>query len=134
FSCDGFCSLRTKTPQCIVIHDLAFLHYPDFNKRSHISYIKRNMPRFIRKAKTIATVSAFSRQDLIKNYPVGPQKIDVVYSAAKDIFKPLSEEQKIATKEEHTNAKEYFIYAGAIHPRKNLMNLLKAFSLFKKRM
>jgi glycosyltransferase involved in cell wall biosynthesis len=25
------------------------------------------------------------------------------------------------------------VYAGAIHPRKNLMNLLKAFSIFKKR-
>ena len=27
-SCDGFCSLGTKVPQCLVVHDLSFLHYP----------------------------------------------------------------------------------------------------------
>ncbi|HVK96274.1 MAG TPA: hypothetical protein VM368_00585, partial [Flavisolibacter sp.] len=26
---DGFCSLTTKVPQCLIIHDLGFLHYPD---------------------------------------------------------------------------------------------------------
>ncbi|HWR33653.1 MAG TPA: glycosyltransferase family 1 protein, partial [Chitinophagaceae bacterium] len=36
-------------------------------------------------------------------------------------------------KNKYTGGREYFVYAGAIHPRKNLMNLLKAFSVFKKR-
>jgi glycosyltransferase involved in cell wall biosynthesis len=37
-------------------------------------------------------------------------------------------------KNKHTNGKEFFLYTGAIHPRKNLINLLKAFSVFKKRL
>ncbi|NOT52132.1 MAG: glycosyltransferase family 4 protein [Chitinophagaceae bacterium] len=133
-SCDGFCSLRTKVPQCLVVHDLAFLHYPSFNKRSHVSFLKRNMSKFLEKAGSVATVSEFSRKDILANYKAGNDKIDIVFSAAKEIFRPVTEEDKTATKNKHTEGKEYFVYAGAIHPRKNLMNLLKAFSVLKKRM
>lgn len=85
------------------------------------------------KAKTIATVSAFSKNDIIEQYGTTADKINIVYSAAKEIFQPLTNEEKQATKVKYTGGKEYFVYAGAIHPRKNLVNLLKAFSLFKKR-
>ena len=132
-SCDGFCSLRTKVPQCLVVHDLAFLHYPDFIKRSHLLFYKRYSPKFLEKAASVATVSQFSKQDIITHYNISHGKIDVVYSAVKEIFHPVSDEIKTATKIKYTDGKEYFVYAGAIHPRKNLMNLLKAFSVFKKR-
>ncbi len=132
-SCDGFCSLRTKVPQCLVVHDLAFLHFPLFIKKSHLLYYKRNTPRFLAKVNRIATVSEFSKNDIEKTYQIAVEKTDVVYSAAKEIFKPITAAVKNEVKEKYTAGKEYFIYTGAIHPRKNLMNLLKAFSLFKKR-
>ncbi|OSZ73875.1 hypothetical protein CAP36_17930 [Chitinophagaceae bacterium IBVUCB2] len=132
-SCDGFCSLRTKVPQCLVIHDLAFLHYPSFNKKSHLLFYKKYTPKFLEKAASIATVSAFSKKDIIDSYKILDEKIEVVYSAAKKIFKPISDEAKLSIKNKYTEGKEYFVYTGAVHPRKNLMNLLKAFSVFKKR-
>jgi len=133
-SADGYCSLKTKIPQCMVVHDLAFLHYPTHSKKSHLRYFKKQMPRFLEKAKTIATVSEFSKKDIIEQYKISPGKIDVVYSAAKEIFKPVSEKIKQETKNRYTDDKEYFLHVGAIHPRKNLLNLLKAFSVFKKRL
>jgi len=57
----------------------------------------------------------------------------VVYSAAREIFEPATSEVKDRMKKKYTGGKEYFVYAGAIHPRKNLVGLLKAFSVFKKR-
>src|SRR5258705_4439413 len=48
-SCDGFCSLRTSIPQCLVIHDLAFLHFPSFIKKSHSLFYKKYTPRFLKK-------------------------------------------------------------------------------------
>jgi glycosyltransferase involved in cell wall biosynthesis len=132
-SCDGFCSLRTKLPQCLVVHDLSFLHYPSFNKKSHLFFYKRYTPAFLKKAKAVATVSLFSRTDILEKYKVDPGKIEVVYSASKEIFHPLQEEEKEAVKKKYTDGKNYFVYAGAIHPRKNLLHLLKAFSIFKKR-
>jgi glycosyltransferase involved in cell wall biosynthesis len=132
-SADSFCSLTARVPQCLVLHDLSFLHYPGFIKKSHLRFYKKYIPRFLQKARSVATVSEFSKNDIISTYKTTDTKIDVVYSAAKDIFKPVSFEKKMAVKEKYTEEKEYFLYVGAIHPRKNLMNLLKAFSLFKKR-
>ncbi|TMI78980.1 MAG: glycosyltransferase family 4 protein, partial [Bacteroidetes bacterium] len=119
--------------QCLVLHDLAFVHYPAHIRKSHYIFYKRYVPKFVKKAKAIATVSEFSKRDIVDHYKVDPDKIDVVYSAAKDIFKPVSAAVKEQVKNQYTDGKEYFLYIGAIHPRKNLVNLLKAFSVFKKR-
>jgi glycosyltransferase involved in cell wall biosynthesis len=132
-SCDGFCSLSTSVPQCLVVHDLAFIHYPSFNKRSHLFFYKRYTSKFLNKAKSIATVSEFSKADILAQYKIDADKIDVVYSAAKEIFQPIDDETKNAVKNKYTEGREYFLYTGAIHPRKNLISLLKAFSIFKKR-
>lgn len=130
---DGFCSLNTRVPQCLVLHDLAFLHYPSFIPASHLRYYKKYTGRFLEKAASVATVSAFSKADILDRYKLKEDKISVVYSAAKEIFLPMVIEQRTRLKNQYTGGKEYFLYAGAIHPRKNLMNLLKAFSVFKKR-
>jgi glycosyltransferase involved in cell wall biosynthesis len=132
-SCDGFCSLTTKVPQCLLVHDLSFLRYPFFIKKSHFLFYKHYTPKFINKAKTIVTVSEFSKKDMLSQYKIEPGKIAIVPNAVKESFHPLTDTEKNAVKNKHTNGKEYFVYAGAIHPRKNLTNLLKAFSIFKKR-
>ena len=91
------------------------------------------MPVFLSKAIFIATVSEFSKQDIIRQYKTEATKIDIVFNGVKEIFQPVTEEDKAVMKNKYTEGKEYFVYAGSIHPRKNLMNLLKAFSIFKKR-
>ncbi|HTM92518.1 MAG TPA: glycosyltransferase family 1 protein [Flavisolibacter sp.] len=131
---DGYCSLTTKTPQCLVVHDLGFLYHSEAYKKSHVSFLKRNTPKYLNKAKSIVTVSQFSKDDILKHYKIEAAKIDVVYNGVKDIFRPLSFDEKDAVKEKYTEGKEYFLYLGEIQPRKNLVSLLKAFSIFKKRL
>ncbi len=131
---DGQCCLTTKVPQCLVVHDLGFLHYPEFYKRSHQLYLKKYSPQFIKKAKSVLTVSQFSKDDIIKQYQTNEAKISVVYNGVKEVFKPLTFDEQMAVKEKYTGGTEFFLYVGAIHPRKNLVNLLKAFSIFKRRL
>ena len=129
----GFCSLSTKIPQLLVVHDLAFTHYPQFISQLHLLYYKKFTHKFLQKAKRVATVSQFSKKDIIEQYKIPSNKIDVVYSAAKPVFKSIAYFNQIQTKEKYADGCEYFLFTGGIHPRKNLMSLLKAFSLFKKR-
>src|SRR6476646_8776157 len=44
FSPDGFCSLTTRVPQCVAVHDLGFLHYPKGYKKSHLLFYKYFTP------------------------------------------------------------------------------------------
>ncbi len=133
-SVDGQCSLTTRVPQCLVVHDLGFLHHPEAYKKSHRLYLKRYTPAFIKKAKRLVTVSQFSKQDIMTQYQTDDSKISVVYNGIKDIFIPTSFDKQAEVKEKFTAGTEFFLYAGAIHPRKNLINLLKAFSIFKRRL
>lgn len=130
---DGFASLRTKVPTCLVIHDLAFEHFPKHQKKSHSWYFRHFTPKFARKAERIVTVSEFSRKDIAARYHIDPEKIGVANNAAHEAYHPLSWEAREAVKKEYTNGCEYFLFTGALHPRKNVVNLLKAFIRFKKR-
>lgn len=129
---DGFMSLSTSVPTCLVVHDLAFEHYPEHYVFSQRFYWRHYSPLFARKATRVVTVSSFSKNDIITRYGVPADRIDVVHNGAHTEYKVLSYEEKLAVKQEYTDGCEYFIFAGAIHPRKNIVNLLKAFAAFKK--
>ena len=129
----GFCSSTSHVPQLLMVHDLAFIHHPQFIPKHHLWYYKLFTGSFIRTAKRMATVSAFSKQDIIQHYKTAADKIDVVYSAAKPVFQPIhSFEKTQSVKDRFADGREYFLFVGGIHPRKNLFTLLKAFSKFKK--
>ena len=132
-STDGLMSLQTKVPTCVVMHDLAFEHYPEHLKSSHKFYYRKYSPLYAKKAKRIVTVSEFSKKDISERYHVPMEKIAVSYNGAHDEYKPLSWEEREVVKKEYADGCEYFVYAGALHPRKNILNLLKAFVAFKKR-
>lgn len=133
-SADGFCSLTTATPQCLVIHDPGFLHTPGDYKKSHVRFLEKNTPKFLRKAKTVVTISQLSKQNILRHYKIDAAKIDVVPAGVKPIFHPLSFDEKEVIMGKNTEGKEYFLCLGTILPQKDLVNLLKAFSMFKKRL
>src|SRR5690606_33852568 len=89
--------------------------------------------RFAAKADHIVTVSTFSKNDISERYHIDPSRIDVVYNGAHDEYRPLTLDERDAVKEKYADGCEYFVFAGALHPRKNIVNLLKAFVIFKKR-
>ncbi len=129
---DSYMSLSTKVPTCLVVHDLAFEHYPEHYVTTHRLYWTHYSPLFARAAARIATVSTFSKEDISKRYGVALSNIDVVYNGAHTEYVPLTNSEREEVKAEYADGCEYFVFAGAIHPRKNIVNLLKAFIAFKK--
>jgi len=115
-----------------VFHDLNFEHYPEDIPFWTRRYYKSYFPKYARKAVRIATVSAFSKEDIVKQYHVNADKIDIVYDGASDAFHPLTEAEKKPVRLQYAKNQPYFIFIGSLHPRKNLVNLFKAFDLFKK--
>ncbi len=130
---DGYISLRTKVPTINVIHDINFEHYPQYLPFMMRKYYRYYFPRFARKAKRVATVSEYSKQDIAKQYGIDTNKIDVTYNGANESFKPVDENIKIATKKQYSSSFPYFLFVGSLHPRKNIENLFKAFDLFKQK-
>jgi len=130
-STDGYLSLKTDVKQLAVIHDLNFEHYPKDVPFLVRKYFKYFFPRFARKAQRIMTVSEFSKQDIRNLYNVSPDIIDVAYNGANEIFKPIEDNFKKEVRNKFTCGKDFFLFVGALHPRKNIKNLLDAFDIFK---
>ncbi len=129
---DGFLPLSIKIPCIPVIHDLNFFHRPNDLPRMVRNYYNRYFPKFAEKATRIITVSEYSRKDIAESYDIDTDIIDVVYNGADKIFKPATEIEKNETKKRFFSGKDYFVYAGSLHPRKNISALLQAFEDFKK--
>lgn len=132
-STDGFLSLTTKVPTILVVHDLAFEHYPEHLPFKFRYYLQKFTPKFIQKSLHTITVSEFSRNDIIEKYQTPPEKVSVIYNGANDLYQPLELEEKNKIKEKYAQGVEYFVFTGALHPRKNIIKLLQAFTIFKKK-
>ncbi|MDX5346712.1 MAG: glycosyltransferase family 4 protein, partial [Hymenobacteraceae bacterium] len=121
-------------PRVTVMHDLAFEHYPKdlgFLVRRYLQYFS---PKYAQASDQIIAVSEYTKQDIVKTYSQPASKINVVYNDASDFFKPISEKEQETIKRIYSQGQDYFIFVGAIHPRKNLVNLFKAFDKFKKQL
>lgn len=128
---DGYLSLKTGIKSLAVFHDLNFEHYPEDLPFFFRSYYRHFFPKFAKKAIRIATVSEFSRHDIIRQYGKPHQQIDVVFDGANESYEPLSPEMISLTRKKYTSGCLYFIFIGSLHPRKNLVNLFKAYDLFR---
>jgi len=131
FSPDSMCSLSTKVPTVMTCHDLAPLHFPEQVPLLHRHYLLHFLPKFLRRADRVLTVSEYVRQDIAQTCGIVLDKISAVYNGSREGFVPLNEVDKQSVREKFSEGKPYFFYAGAIHPRKNIPRLIRAFDLFK---
>ncbi|MCB9034526.1 MAG: glycosyltransferase family 4 protein [Chitinophagales bacterium] len=128
FSPDAYLSLATDVPQLLTIHDIAFEHFPKQNPWLVQQYYQYFVPKYIEKAKHIVTVSEFTKQDLIRQYKANANKISVCYNAFDE--EDIVEKDKNILSKYNLKKQKYFIFIGAIHPRKNILNLLKAYQQY----
>ncbi len=129
FSPDGYLSLSSKIDQIGVIHDINFEHNPKDVKWLARKYYHYFFPRFAKKAKHIITVSEYSKADISETYGIHTSKITSIWNGASDLFKPMDNTSEIQLK--FANGKPYFLFVGALSPRKNLKRLIEAFEIFK---
>lgn len=131
FSPDGYVSLKTKIPQLATIHDINFEHFPKDIPFSARKYLRYFFPKFARKASKIITVSEYSKQDICKMYQISTTKIKTIWNGVSELYQPLDSNHCISVRNEYVSGKNYFIFVGSLHPRKNVQRLIDAFHLYR---
>lgn len=128
---DGFTTLATRVPRVTVLHDLAFEHFPldvGLLTRKHYQFFT---PRFARASRQLVAVSEATKADIVQTYGIAPSKISVAYNAPAELFQPQPAAVQAETRQHFSQGQPYFLFVGALQPRKNLGNLLRAFDVFK---
>lgn len=132
-SADGFLSLRARVPTLLVVHDVAFERVENGVSFSQRWYCRAMTPRWLRHAAKIATVSSFSKRELMAMYGIAEDRIEMIYNGASDTYRPATSSAQDEVRGRYARGCDYFLHIGSIHPRKNIANLLRAFDRFKQR-
>ncbi len=124
-SFDGLSALLGSYPEVLVVHDIVFAHEPSYLPWLNRWYLRLVMPRLLKKASHIVTVSQFVKDDVCNQFAIDPAKVDVAYNALPTAF------THIITDSPSPADFPYFIVPGAIIERKNTLNILKGFEAYK---
>ena len=116
------------------IHDLGFLHIPETFSKIDVWRAKVIIRMTARKAKRIITGTDFSKDDIIKNYKLNKNKMAVVPYGISTCFNMDVDPVKIQEiRDKYCLQGPYILSVGRLNPRKNMLSLVKAFSLLKEK-
>lgn len=129
--------LLYSKPFIVTIHDLIKHHSKGLATTTQWPFIypfKRagyylTVNHAIKQSKLILTPSQAVKKDILKFYPVKPNKIVVTPEAADPIFfKPVAQKIK-----ELILPQPYLIFTGNAYPHKNIIQLIKAVQLYRQK-
>lgn len=121
--------LRVPCATVLTIHDLSFVHYPQFFRPSRRMYQRAFTWRSARAASRIIAVSESTRGDLIAHFGVDPERIRVVYPSIESRYQPVADPTRLAAfRHEHALPERFLLYLGNLEPRKNVEGLVEAYA------
>lgn len=112
----------------ITIHDLTFLHYPDFLTAESRRYYNDQIGAAAVRADHIMTDSEATRRDVIAMLGVPQEKVTTVLLGIGEHFRPASDESIKAFIRQNNLGRGYLLFVGTFEPRKNLAGLLRAYA------
>jgi glycosyltransferase involved in cell wall biosynthesis len=116
-------------PSVVTVHDLAFVHYPQYFRPTRRVYQRVFTRRSARHATRVVAVSANTKQDLIDRFHVPAERIRVIYPAIADHFRPITDPAARAAFRARLGLPErYLLFLGTLEPRKNLPTLVEAYA------
>jgi glycosyltransferase involved in cell wall biosynthesis len=117
-------------PVVATIHDLAFEHMPETFTRRGSMQLKLTVRRTAQRAARIATVSEYSRQDLLRTYRLSPEKVAVTYNGIESHFTPhsVSSNEADEIRRRFGISRDFLLAVGSLQPRKNLVRLIRAYA------
>ena len=125
-------ALNIFIPQFIVAHDLTpFLsEIAGFHKLSLKIKEKLTFKLAIRNSKKVIAVSDCTKNDLVKDFKIDSNKIDVVPLAVSNRFKKISNVNSLnKIKYKYKLPDKFILFVGTLEPRKNIINIIKAHKL-----
>jgi alpha-1,3-rhamnosyl/mannosyltransferase len=115
----------------VTIYDLIHLVFPEHYTWLHRFYFQVVLRQALRSVSKIITISESSKNDLISYYGLPKSKIEVVFPAVEDRFKPIADRGVIAAfKKKHGLPEHFVLYVGNRKKHKNLSGLLAAYARF----
>ena len=110
----------------ITVHDLNFVHFPQFLTADSLRYYAGQIEWAIDRADHILADSHQTRRDLLQHLNAPPDKVTTVHLAADEQFRPLPD---LPVLQHYRLSPGYILFVGTLEPRKNIPTLLAAYRI-----
>jgi len=116
--------LGARVPQVTVVHDLLPLYFPAEYPRQQY-YFRSLVPRVLRASRIVVADSESTRRDVVRSYGLPADKVRVVY--------PGYDPAVYRTNGGPPGDDAYLLFVGNLLPHKNLLCLLDALAILRRR-
>jgi len=117
----------------LVIHD--FYHRAPGSLVGFWDSYRENrwLKKSIHTTDNVFVFSSYTKKEVLKYFPQVRDKISILAPVAEDLYRPTDEDARDVVRYQFTQGDAFFLYRGPVHPAANIIELLKGFSIFKKR-
>lgn len=125
----NFLSHRFAGPTVITAHDLSWIRFPETHPYERVKTMNRLFPRSLARASHVITDAAFTRNEIIMEFGVSPDRITAIPLGSRAIFRPRSEEEcrSVLTARALTY-RTFILCVGTLEPRKNLSFIIRTYA------
>lgn len=106
----------------VFVHDLSFVDHPEYVSSRNGSFLRKAVPRSIKRADLVVTISEFTKARIHERYQTPLEKIYVMY------IPPVKTVKSDETILKRHKLNKYLLFVGNLEPRKNIAGLLRGYA------
>lgn len=120
-------TIRNICPAVVTIHDIIYRRFPKGYTAIDRRLYDFKYGRSARIANRIIAISECTKADIINDYGIDPQKIDVIYQGVDPIFTlNIDTARKQEIRARYSLPERYILAVGTVEERKNLLLAIRA--------
>ena len=125
--------LLTPCKSVVTFHDLGYMADSGYYPFKDTAYMKLAMRWSVRKRNAIIAISQSTKADLVSRLGAEPEKIRCIHHAADEPYRRLEDRDRLeSVRAKYNLPSDFILSVAALGPRKNLPNLIDAFSLVRR--
>ncbi len=109
--------------EIVTVHDLLFMDFPQYFPAKYKMKNEFFFRRSAKRADLLLSVSEFSRDEIVRHYGIGRERISITFNSVLPAYENIEE---VDVKERY-GLDKYILTVSRIEPRKNHLALMRAF-------
>lgn len=117
---------KIGVPSVLTVHDVIWRRVPQDYKSLDRSIYDYKYGRSARIADRVIAISECTKRDLVNDFGIDPDKIDVIYQGYDPCFAPATSDAVAAVRARYGLPERYIVAVGTVQSRKNQLAAVRA--------